>query len=214
MEKGEYSKNQIIASATSIFNREGLRITLNRLAGQMGVSRGRINHFFPTKERLFLAIAQAYEEERQKLNDDNQHPTQELPLRSHQHYFSALLDLQYRYQSAIVYILSSCLDSQGVVQHTHKTYEQGRRNVRREIERLVRKDVLSSRLLEEATFDGFFFQFTALFSAWIFHFRLYGHRLEFEQAKPLYLRWILELYRPFLTEEGVRQMDLLYPEEG
>lgn len=70
LKKGEISLNWIIENCIEIFNSQGLDITLNQLALELNISRGRINHYFPTKDHLFVAIAQKYEEKLAAIRDN------------------------------------------------------------------------------------------------------------------------------------------------
>jgi AcrR family transcriptional regulator len=59
MAKAQNSKEYIIQECTRVMNIEGVNLTLNQLANRLGISRGRINHYFRTKDALFIAIAQS-----------------------------------------------------------------------------------------------------------------------------------------------------------
>ena len=93
--KGEISLNWIIENCIEIFNSQGLDITLNQLALELNISRGRINHYFPTKDHLFVAIAQKYEEKLAAIRDNFNYSTEENFLFDQIKLYSVIMDNQY-----------------------------------------------------------------------------------------------------------------------
>jgi AcrR family transcriptional regulator len=59
--KGIEMRQNIVQEARRIFNKEGLHLTLDQIAQKLGITKGRITNYFPTKDKLFVALSQDYD---------------------------------------------------------------------------------------------------------------------------------------------------------
>jgi AcrR family transcriptional regulator len=93
--KGIEARQNIIQQAVRIYNEEGLGITLEQLARKLNISRGSITNYFPTKDNLFIAIAEEYEITLNDLLQNYDWGEGPITLRKLAGYFGAILDNQY-----------------------------------------------------------------------------------------------------------------------
>ena len=102
--KGSISFNWIIENCIETFNSRGLDITLNQLASELGISRGRISHYFPTKELLLVAISQEYEKNLEAITSSYKFSTKENFLVEQLKLYSLVMDNQYRFRCVMIYV--------------------------------------------------------------------------------------------------------------
>jgi hypothetical protein len=100
------------------------------------------------------------------------------------------------------YIVSSLKGIDEMKTHISQTYANSRLNIRALIEAHVQAGSLKSQILTEDTYDVFLFQFTNLFTNWVINLELYDNGKEYASLKPIYLKGIISVFLPFLTEKG------------
>jgi AcrR family transcriptional regulator len=198
--KGKRSREEIISSSRRIFNEYGIQITLARLAELMDTTLGRLTHHFRNKDLLFIAIALDYEEKLAELR--SKRTSNQVSLDSLINAASTVMDLQYDYRCAMRYIVSSLKGIDEMKTHISQTYANSRLNIRALIEAHVQAGSLKSQILTEDTYDVFLFQFTNLFTNWVINLELYDNGKEYASLKPIYLKGIISVFLPFLTEKG------------
>jgi AcrR family transcriptional regulator len=202
--KGEESRKEIINKARAIFNENGIQITLSTLADLLETTLGRLTYHFKNKDLLFIAIAGEYEEKLAGMRSNRKNT--EISLNQFVHSFEAVMDLQYEYRCAIRYIISSLNSSDELKQHVQGTYAANRVNIRQIMEAYVSAGFLQSKLLLEENYEVFLFQFSNLFTNWVINFELYDKDKTYEELKPFYLKGIISVFFPFLTEKGKQDL--------
>jgi hypothetical protein len=60
--------------------------------------------------------------------------------------------------------------------------------------------------MEEKTYEVFHFQLTNLFTNWVINLELYDIGKTYTEMKPVYLKGIISIFLPFLTEKGFREL--------
>lgn len=204
MKKGVKSKNQIIKASLQALNAKGNHLTLNKLAQEIGVSRGRINHFFPTRDSLFLTIASCYEKEFSK-TQMKFHDTlgkHENKIKAVVDFYVEVMDLQFEYRSVILYIISQS-DNEKVNAHTKNTFQKAKNVNRERLGILVDHGFLKPDILEPENFEPFFFQVSNLLTNWLVHYFLYESKKPLREVIDKYISGIMKLYYFYLTASGL-----------
>jgi AcrR family transcriptional regulator len=199
--KGLKAKNEIVTRATEVFNRRGINTTLNELAGEMDQSISYICNHFRTKDHLFVAIAQRYEDELQELLQTFG-MAGGFDLTIMVRHFSAVMDLQYAYRSAIIAVFSSSNTQKVLFHQVTRSFNTSRKNIRQFAEVLVATGYMRANVLEPQTFDVFKFQFVNLFMAWLVNLELFDYEAGFDAMKPVYLEGLVNILLPHMTEKG------------
>lgn len=96
----------IIQKARTIFNKEGLSLTLDQIAEKLNLTKGRITNYFPTKDKLFVALSQDYDLHFQELLASYA-GEREITIHWLAKVFSEIMDLQYEYRSAIIFVATT-----------------------------------------------------------------------------------------------------------
>jgi AcrR family transcriptional regulator len=198
--KGIHSKDEIIRLSKEIFNEEGLHLTLANLAARLHITLGKITYHFPTKDHLFLAIAEEYEfrfEETRINNQTEKSGLEGLYLRS-----LMIMELQYEYRCAIRYIASTARKQTDIHKHLTQKYSQNRQRIYSLIEGIVSLGELDPSILYSANYDVFVFTFTNLHTTWMINLEIYDTDKTFETLKPVYLKGIFSCFKPYLTDKG------------
>jgi len=203
--KGKESRDEIINRSRQIFNDYGIQITLARLAELMDTTLGRLTHHFRNKDLLFIAIAQDYENKLLELRMKRKLDL--LTFDSFIHTASNAMNLQYDYRCAMRYVVSSLKFRDEMRSHVQEAYSNNRENIRRTIEAVVNVGSLHSRILEKDTYEIFLFQLTNLLTNWFINLELYDYGKPYHELKPIYLKGIVSVFLPFLTEKGRQELD-------
>ncbi len=206
--KGIEMRQSIILEARTIFNKEGLSLTLDQLAGKLNLTKGRITNYFPTKDKLFVALSQDYDLRFQELLASF---TGEQKITFHwlTKVFAAIMDLQYEYRSAIIFVAttsSSQKDMHEQITHSYKTNSKG---VKQTVQTMIDAGLLKPELLEPENFEVFYFQHVNLFTTWVISLEIYDSTSSYKKMKPVYLKGILGCYYPYLTKKGLTQFNQL-----
>jgi AcrR family transcriptional regulator len=204
LSKGQITRNTIVERSRSIFNEKGLDITLDMIAQEMGLTKGRITNHFPTKESLFQAIMGYYEWQVGeyvrccKLQEN-------LSLESYAVFVSGIMDIQYENRCAIGYLAMVTREKKEVFDQIQLRYKGGVAIIRNRIIGMVKAEILNPSVLQGKVFQVFLSQYTTLFSHWVVSVHHYGGDMEYPALKPIYLQGIMQCYFPYLTPEGVQQ---------
>jgi AcrR family transcriptional regulator len=202
--KGESSREEIINKSREIFNEYGIQTTLSNLAELMETTLGRITHHFKNKDLLFVAIAEDYEK---KLKELRQNRTSgPLSMHSFIEICSEVFDLQYDYRCAMRFIVASFQHQKELKSHIHDAYGKSRASIEHTITTLIDSGLLQQKILRDGTFDVFLFQFTNLFTNWVINLELYDNDKAIQEVKPVYLKGILSVFIPYLTQKGHDQL--------
>jgi AcrR family transcriptional regulator len=206
--KGVESRNQILAESRNLLNEKGLNQTMEMLAKEMGLSRGRITNYFPTKDTLLLNIMLDYE---QRLNlvlqsfDWGKGPS----LAKILEVISIIMDVQYEYRCAIAYIATVSRYQPELQQHIEHSFSYRIKEIKLLLGVLVDQKMLHPAVLQAPDFDMFCFQYTNLLTTWVISQQLYFASRPYPEMKPHYLKGVLALYIPYLTPKGNRAFQKL-----
>ena len=207
--KGIEARQNIIQQAVGIYNEEGLGITLEQLARRLNISRGSITNYFPTKDNLFIAIAEEYEITLNDLLQNYDWGEGPITLRKMARYFGAILDNQYQYRSAITFSMTAGPQQREMIQHVVGTYPNRKEQIKQRIELLIDAGIVEPRILEPANLMVFLFQYTTVMSTWMFSMGLLSSTAGYTATKPLVLHAALACYLPYLTYQGNKEYDEL-----
>lgn len=199
--KGVESRNQILAESRNLLNEKGLNQTMEILAKEMGLSRGRITNYFPTKDALLLNIMLDYEH---RLNvvlqsfDWGKGPSLVKILEV----ISIIMDVQYEYRCAIAYIATVSRYQPELQQHIERSFSNRIEEIKLLLVTMVDQEMLQPAVLQAPDFDMFCFQYTNLLTTWVISQQLYFGNRPYTEMKPFYLKGVMALYIPYLTPKG------------
>lgn len=203
--KGKQSREEIIDSARQIFNHYGIQITLTKLAELMDTTLGRLTHHFRNKDLLFVAIAQDYE---LKLNESRQNrPHGPASMGTFMNAASQVMDLQYDYRCAMRYTIASFQHKEEMKSHIIESYSNSRAFIKNMLKAYIDSGSLRPKVLVDDVYEVFLFQLTNLFTNWVINLELYDHNRSYHEMKPIYLKGIMSIFLPFLTEKGQQELD-------
>lgn len=197
MRKGELSKAWIIENSVGIMNTEGVNLTLNQLATALGVSRGRISHYFKTKDDLFISIANEYEEGLAQLNSSFVLKNEKLSFDLLRDQFSVIMDHQFNYRCAIIYIVCFGHDDKDMSKHIKTTYQNHSKRITEFLKMMVKLGFLSTDILKENNIKAFVFEYINLFTTWVLHYNLYERDKDYKDVKPIYLNSIMQCFERY-----------------
>lgn len=210
--KGELTRNHILDTARKAFNEKGVNITLDNLAKELNIPKGRITNHFATKDKLFLAILEDYE-----------HRLADLRVKLKEYYeckklsdiitiISEVMDLQFDYRCAILFLAVLSPGQEEFRIKTRETRAMNDKVIRHRMGNMVKHGLVDKRLLEDEQFQLFLFIYFNTLSQWVIYYDMYDHDKDYKKMKPVYIRSIMEhVYSPFLTAKGKKQwkdMDL------
>lgn len=195
--------------ARLIFNEKGLDITLDVIAQEMGLTKGRITNHFPTKESLFQAITTYYEWQLGEYIRAFNMPGRELTLHSLGLLISGVMDVQYENRCVIGYLTLVTEEKKEMFAYISENYKRNVQGIRSRVTAMVQRGLLVQEILHQKTFPVFLFQYVTVLTNWVISEQHYNLETSYEKMKPVYLRGIMQCYLPYLTEEGKRQYDAL-----
>lgn len=198
--KGLSSRERLVNTSRELFNEYGIGLTLNTLAGKMEITLGMLTYHFPTKDSLFLAIAEEYEIKRTLIRNTIYNGNFSLDM-----FYTIIekgMDLQYEYRCAIRYIASISNNQSDLARHTTERYKLNRQLIQKGIEILVSEGELKNTILDDKNFKVFLFAFSSLTTSWIINLEIYDYEESYEAIKPVYLNGIFSTFLPYCTEKG------------
>ena len=198
--KGINSRERLINTARELFNEQGIGLTLNNLATKMDITLGMLTHHFPTKDSIFLAIAEEYEIKRALIRD--RFYDGKFTLDMFYRIIEKGMDLQYDYRCAMRYIASISNNQSDLAKHTTERYKLNRQLIQKGVEILVSEGELKSTILDNNNFKVFLFAFSSLTTSWIINLEIYDYEETFDTIKPVYLNGIFSTFLPYCTEKG------------
>ena len=206
--KGIETRSSILNEARKVFNEEGIRLTLDQLAGKLNITKGRITNYFPNKDHIFVALSQDYDNNFSQLLSSFDFMG-EMTFQQLAEVYSAIMDLQYEYRSAIVFVATT--SSAQIEMHSQITssYKTNSEQMESSIRMLVNNGLVQPEILEEPNFEIFRFQIVNLFTTWVISLEIYHSGRSYSEMKPVYLKGILNCFYPYLTKKGMQQMSLL-----
>ena len=202
--KGIETRRRLLRKLREALNEEGMLLTFDQLSKKLGVSKGQITNYFPTKERIFVALSEEYDEVLQETlstfdwgEDYNLFKLATL--------FEKIMDDQYRYRCVIYYTVVAPPSELGFSTQLQKSYEENVKKVRDMVELFVSKGLFRDALLEKPNYEVFLFQHLSVFTNWVMTIRTFQREEKYEREKQIYLFSILMVYYPYFTERGREQ---------
>ncbi len=201
--KGAATRLQIVEKARKIYNDHGIDITISTLAQQMGVTRSRISNHFPTKESLFIAILQEYEEEYAAIQKQYSSVEKSASLQLYVDYMGDTMDAQYKYRCGIIFLNVLSPSQHELKKQIRENYGRNLLLIRSRIQNLVDQGLVEPRVFREPAWSSFLFVLINLMTQWVVHLDMYDRNKSYAENKALYLRGIFtHVYLPYLTEKG------------
>lgn len=199
-------RQHIIREARKVYNEEGLQLTLDQLAAKLNLTKGRITNYFPTKDALFVALSQDYDIRFQELMMQFAGETK-VSFEWMAKVFSAIMDLQYEYRSAIIFVATTSSSQKEMHHQITKSYKANSKQVSQSVEHLLNAGLVKPVILEPKVFDVFCFQYVNLFTTWVISLEIYHSTSSYKKMKPVYLKGILGCFFPYLTIKGKNQLN-------
>lgn len=198
--KGILSREKLILESRDKFNELGLNLTLNNLAKCLKITLGKLTYHFPTKDHLFVAIAEDYEIKLNELRSNFNYES--FSLKMLYDIANVIMDLQYEYRCAMRYIASASNNQSELFIHLNENYKNSKNRIQSTLETLVSVGELNVTILEEQNNKVLFFCFTNLFTFWPINLEIYDTDSSYEQMKVIYLKGIFSTFFPYLTPKG------------
>jgi AcrR family transcriptional regulator len=195
------SRAGILDEARKLLNEKGIGIGVELIARDLGLSRGRITHFFPTKDSLMVSIMRDYEHRLGELLrqfDWNQGS-------EFDQLFSVLdiiLDLQYEYRCAFFFLTTMGNNQPEIHDHIEASFFNRVDGIHMRIKMMVGAKLLETRILGKEQLDIFLFQYINILTTWVICQEMYYRRSGFKKMKPVYIMGAMELFLPYLTIKG------------
>jgi AcrR family transcriptional regulator len=210
--KGELTRKLILDTARRIFNERGVNITLDNLAKELGIPKGRITNHFATKDKLFLAILEDYEQGLAGLRVKLKDLYECRKLSDIVTIISEVMDLQFEYRCAILFLAVLSPGQEEFRVKTGESRSLSDKVIRHRMGNMVKHGLVAERVLEESQFELFMFIYVNTLSQWVIYYDMYDFDRDFRKMKPIYIKSIVEhVYGPYLTSKGRKQwkeMDL------
>lgn len=207
--KGELSLLWLIDNCINVFNEKGLDITLNQLAIELGISRGRISHYFPTKDLLLVAIAQKYEEELTSIRENFRYSTEENFLVDQIKLYALIMDNQYRFRCVTIYAAGTSSSRNEMIQQINNQFKGTKERFLALTERLIEFGYLKKEVLEFNNLDIFRFKFITIFTTWVIHLEIYDKDKSYKEVKPIYLKAIASCFLDFALPKAKNILDTI-----
>jgi AcrR family transcriptional regulator len=200
-QKGEMSRAVILDEVRTLLNEKGIGIGVELIAREIGLSRGRITHFFPTKDSMMVSIMRDYEHRLGELLRQfnwNQGSLFDQLFSS----LDIILDLQYEYRCAFAFLTAMGKNQPEIQDHIEASFFNRVDGIQMRIRMMVEAKLLEPRILEKDQFDIFLFQYTNLLTTWVISQELYYRQPGYKKMKPVYIKGAMELFLPYLTKRG------------
>ncbi|MHC1775589.1 MAG: TetR/AcrR family transcriptional regulator [Lentimicrobium sp.] len=203
--KGLNSRERLITSSRDFFNQYGLSFTLNNLAKSLNITLGMVTYYFPTKDHLFVAIADDYELKLSELRSKSADESYNLAIL----YRAAerVMDLQYEYRCVMHYAASSSKNQSELFSHLSEKFRNNRNMILLSVKALVANGDLNEAILEEENYSIFLFCYTNLFTNWVINLEIYDIDKSYQIMKPIYLKGIFSAYLPYFTPKGFATLE-------
>lgn len=208
--KGKLTRKTILDAAREIFNEKGINLTIDNLASEMEVTKGKITNHFATKDKLFLAILADYEEQLGNTLASLREQFESKTMGSVMSLISPVMDLQFEYRCSIIYLNVLSPGQSELREHTRRNAVKNIEAIRNRISLMVTNKLVKGEILEKEAFDAFIFIYINQLTQWVVYFDMYDQERGFKKMKPVYLRGIMHhVYGPYLTSKGRKELEEL-----
>lgn len=204
--KGAQTRAKIIQDAIAVYNEYGISLTIDELAAFMDCKKSSITNYFPNKMLLSFAIAGEYESEINQLSlefgFDNNDSFKKLVT-----FYSKILDIQFRYRTAINIILNHTIANEEASQQIKASFNARVIQVKQYLTHYYLSKILTADILEKDKFDTFIVHFFTMSSQWISYYEMYEKKKDFKVVKPKYMKAIFQCFIPYFTKKGKIEFD-------
>jgi AcrR family transcriptional regulator len=207
--KGQITRNAILEKSRQVFNEKGLDITLDVIAQEMGLTKGRITNHFSTKDNLFQAIMGYYEWQLGEYMKHFYSQAEVLSMERIARLVSGQMDIQYENRCAISYLAMITREKRDIHEHIVSSYKRNAQSVKTRLSKMVAEGLMVKQVLQAKTFQVFLFQYFTILTNWVISEQHYGAGSSYSALKPVYLEGAMQCYLPYLTEEGRKQYEKL-----
>jgi AcrR family transcriptional regulator len=205
--KGDLTRKIILDTARQIFNEKGINLTIENLAAEMGMPKGRLTNHFSTKDKLFLAILSEYEDKlaNKIVELKDFYLSKSLP--DLITVISKVMDVQFDYRCAISFLTVLGPGQAELREQIQSGIKRNREIIYARLQVLVKNRLLLPDILEAEAFESFLFVYVNTMTQWVNYYDMYDPHKEYAVVKPLYIRGILEhVYRPYFTKKGIKEL--------
>lgn len=210
LRKGKLTRKTTLDAAREIFNEKGINLTIDNLASEMEVTKGKITNHFATKDKLFLAILADYEEQLGKTLASLKEEYESKTLASVVSIISTVMDLQFEYRCSIIYLNVLSPGQSELRELIRRNSARSIESIRNRITMMVNNKLVKSDILEKTAFEAFIFIYINQLTQWVVYFDMYDQDRSFKKMKPVYLRGIMHhVYGPYLTNKGLKELENL-----
>jgi AcrR family transcriptional regulator len=205
--KGELTRKSTLDAARKIFNEKGINLTIDNLAAEMEVTKGKITNHFASKDKLFLAILADYEEQLSITLANLKVHYEYKSLQSVLHVISNVMEILFQYRCSIIY-LNVLSPGQSVLrEHIKRNVSRNIEDIRSGLSLMVNNKLIKAEILDKSAFDAFIFIYINQLTQWVVYFDMYDQERSFKKMKPVYLRGIMHhVYGPYLTSKGKKEL--------
>ena len=203
--KGLVTKENIVAKAREVFNSKGTDITLKELSMAMEMPISRITNHYPTKDDLFVAISEEYEERFSQIKSDFTF-SGDFSLVVLRDLLLVIMDLQYEYRCLMLFACATGLNQTKMKEQITAKWKHNLSGFMDMIEGLVALHIMTPKALEDEHFQMIKFQYINLLTTWLVSYTLYDFEKALADKKAIYLRTILLGFEPYLTSKGKLQL--------
>lgn len=204
--KGASGRAQLIHDARDVFNRLGIGITIDSLARELGVSKGKITNHFPTKDLLFLGVLAEYERELAETSERFGWNVKDVTFQNLLAFLSLIMDVQFRYRCAMAYVAMITQEQAELHRHVLENFRRNASSIRGRLQYMVSKKSLKPTILEPGHIDPFVLSYVNLMTFWVVSATLYHNDDEYPAVKANCLRAVVHLYKPYLTPAAVKEL--------
>lgn len=206
--KGRKTRESILNEARQIFNEEGIFLTLSELSKIIGITIGGITNHFPTKDHLFVGLAEEYEAELALVTSKQDYFT-DLSFSKAFQYFGNIMDTQYNHRCVILFFSSAHQSQKVLLNQVASTWIKRQERLERLFFAFVREGLVKDEILQPAEFSIFRFQFVNLFTTWLVSYTLYDNGKPYNEMKSVYMAGIFRSFDHYLSEKGKEQLEAL-----
>ena len=206
--KGKKTQENILFESRRILNKEGVFLTLRELSKIIGITIGGITNYFPTKDHLFVGLAEIYEKEVAEISISDS-VTQDPSFFTFQDFVSKIMDIQFENRSTIRFISLASQSQKTLFDQITTTWNNRKDKPFAMVRSLVDHGLLTEEILEEFPKHIFRFQFINTMTTWISSYSLYDNDKLFEEVKPIYLAGVMNVFEPYLSPKGREEFDVV-----
>jgi AcrR family transcriptional regulator len=208
--KGEQTRLKLLEEARVFFNREGIWMTLEKVAQGIGVNKSLISNHFSTKERLFIAIFQQYELELGAFVMSQMEVRGQDPFAALFQLLRGVMDIQFKYRCGMQYLNQLHATQAEMREQIDVNYTRNRANIRLRLEKMVEEGLVQPVVLESQNWSAFLFVYVNILTHWVAHREVYDSETDLDIVKTNYLRgFFYHTFGPYLTPKGWKSVHAL-----